>query len=72
MSSSLGNPSATASTNGHTANGDGKAAQSNRLATSLVQVQPARREDLQPRYAQQIAHDDENPAAHSWYASMSK
>ncbi|KAE8557197.1 hypothetical protein EYB25_001903 [Talaromyces marneffei] len=53
-------------------NGNGKAPQApgNRPANSLVQVQPARAEDLQPRYAQQIKHDDDNPDAHGWYASM--
>ncbi|RAO64850.1 uncharacterized protein BHQ10_000862 [Talaromyces amestolkiae] len=63
--------SISASTNGHT-NGNGKAPQTpgNVPATSLVQVQPARVEDLQPRYAQQIKHDDDNPDAHGWYASM--
>jgi hypothetical protein len=38
----------------------------------LVQVQPARVEDLQPRYAQQIQHDDDNPDAHGWYAGFSE
>lgn len=38
----------------------------------LVQVQPARLEDLQPKYAQTIKHDEDNPAAHGWYASMSE
>ncbi|EAW09898.1 slipin family protein [Aspergillus clavatus NRRL 1] len=35
-----------------------------------VSVQPARLADLQPRYAQQIQHDADNPEAHGWYASM--
>ncbi|GFF63431.1 putative band 7 family protein R614 [Aspergillus lentulus] len=35
-----------------------------------VVVQPARLDDLQPRYAQQIQHDADNPDAHSWYASL--
>jgi hypothetical protein len=38
----------------------------------LVNVQPARLDDLQPKYAQTIRHDDENPDAHGWYASCSK
>jgi len=67
--SSILDPSA-ASTNGHAANGDGKAPRDQRLATSLVQVQPARVEDLQPHYAQQIQHEEDNAAAHGWYASM--
>lgn len=37
----------------------------------LVKVQPARLEDLQPKYAQTIQHDEDNPAAHGWYASLS-
>lgn len=74
MSSLTSNP-----TNGAHTNGNGKAPevphsqqQQQPQPTSLVQVQPARVEDLQPRYAQQIKHDDENPDAHGWYASMSK
>ena len=43
-----------------------------RLHENLVQVQPARVEDLQPRYAQQIQHTDDNPDAHGWYASFSE
>jgi hypothetical protein len=38
----------------------------------LVNVQPARLADLQPKYAQTMQHDDENPDAHGWYASCSK
>jgi len=38
----------------------------------LVNVQPARVDDLQPKYAQTIQHDEENPEAHGWYASCSK
>lgn len=37
-----------------------------------VVVQPARIDDLQPSYAQQIQHNADNPDAHSWYASLSK
>lgn len=37
----------------------------------LVKVQPARLEDLQPRYASTIQHDEENPEAHGWYARLS-
>ncbi|OJJ36537.1 hypothetical protein ASPWEDRAFT_411430 [Aspergillus wentii DTO 134E9] len=37
----------------------------------VVNVQPARLADLQPRYAQQINHEDaNNTAAHSWYGSL--
>lgn len=38
----------------------------------LVNVQPARLSDLQPRYAATIQHDDDNPDAHGWYAQLSK
>lgn len=38
----------------------------------LVNVQPARMADLQPKYAAQIDHQDDNPDAHSWYASLSE
>lgn len=43
--------------------------QSNR---GLVKVQPARLDDLQPRYASTIQHEQENSDAHGWYARMSK
>ena len=36
---------------------------------ALVHVQPPRREDLQPSYAQQLHGDDS--AAHGWYGGMS-
>jgi hypothetical protein len=36
----------------------------------LIAVEPPRREDLQPSYAQVLAGDD--GAAHSWYGSMSR
>lgn len=38
----------------------------------LVNVQPARLSDLQPKYAQQINHEGDDSAAHGWYASFSK
>jgi hypothetical protein len=38
----------------------------------LVNVQPARLADLQPRYASTINHDNDNPDAHGWYAQLSK
>lgn len=41
-------------------------------ASRLVNVQPARLADLQPRYAQRLEHDEENPEAHGWYAGLSK
>ncbi|EEQ27811.1 stomatin family protein [Microsporum canis CBS 113480] len=36
----------------------------------LISVQPARLDDLQPRYAQVLRPDEDNPAAHSWYSSF--
>lgn len=38
----------------------------------LVNVQPARLSDLQPKYAQQINHGGDESVAHGWYASFSK
>lgn len=38
----------------------------------LVDVQPFHISDLQPKYAHQIDHDDDNPDAHGWYAGMSE
>lgn len=40
--------------------------------SGLVSVQPARLADLQPKYAQKLEHDAENPEAHGWYAGLSK
>lgn len=37
-----------------------------------IQVQPALLSDLQPKYARQIPHDEDNPDAHGWYAGFSK
>lgn len=37
----------------------------------LVNVQAACLADLQPRYAQSLEHDEENPEAHGWYAGLS-
>ncbi|OQD61084.1 hypothetical protein PENPOL_c018G06110 [Penicillium polonicum] len=36
----------------------------------LVDVQPFRMSDLQPKYAHQINHADDNPDAHGWYAGL--
>ena len=38
---------------------------------ALVHVEPPRREDLQPSYAQQI-HGDDDPVSHGWYGGMSE
>ncbi|CAI7677472.1 hypothetical protein N7533_006663 [Penicillium manginii] len=36
----------------------------------LVKVQPARLQDLQPKYASKIDHDEDNPEAHGWYSKL--
>lgn len=38
----------------------------------LVKVQPARVEDLQPKYAQQLRHEGDDTASHGWYSSFSE
>ncbi len=38
----------------------------------LINVQPPRREDLQPAYAQTLQGESEDAGAHGWYGSMSK
>jgi hypothetical protein len=38
----------------------------------LINVQPPRLEELQPKYAQHIDHDQDNPETHGWYASFSR
>ena len=58
--------------------GNGKAplnggASSNRKppnTSGLVTVEPPRREDLQPAYAQ-LLHGDDDASAHGWYGAMS-
>lgn len=35
-----------------------------------IKVEPARVEDLQPSYAQQIQHNSDNPDAHGWYSGF--
>lgn len=36
----------------------------------IIKVQPPRREDLQPSYAQVIKPDTEDDSQHGWYGSM--
>ena len=48
-------------TNGQGRNGDG----------GLINVQPPRREDLQPAYAQTLQGESEDAGSHGWYGSMS-
>jgi hypothetical protein len=38
---------------------------------SVIKVQPPRREDLQPSYAQTLQGESEDSATHGWYGSMS-
>lgn len=37
----------------------------------IIKVQPPRREDLQPAYAQTLQGDNDDAAAHGWYGAMS-
>jgi hypothetical protein len=37
----------------------------------VIKVQPPRREDLQPSYAQTLQGESEDTNTNSWYASMS-
>ncbi len=39
---------------------------------SLIKVQPPRREDLQPAYAQTLQGDADDAAVHGWYGAMSE
>ena len=38
----------------------------------LVEVQPPRREDLQPSYAQTLQGDADDANTHGWYGAMSE
>jgi erythrocyte band 7 integral membrane protein len=37
----------------------------------IIKVQPPRREDLQPSYAQTLQGESDDAAQHGWYGSMS-
>lgn len=37
----------------------------------IINVQPPRREDLQPSYAQIVKGESEDAGTHGWYGSMS-
>ncbi|KAK4545130.1 hypothetical protein LTR36_003681 [Oleoguttula mirabilis] len=62
--------------NGATANGkapldhDSMNGSSRRVDGPIIKVQPPRREDLQPSYAQVIKPDTEDDSQHGWYGSM--
>lgn len=43
----------------------------NAVASNMLAVQPPRREDLQPAYAQTLQGESEDAATHGWYGSMS-
>ncbi|KAM3414207.1 hypothetical protein BST61_g10865 [Cercospora zeina] len=49
---------------------NGSHGSSRQTADPLVKVQPPRREDLQPSYAQVIKPDTEDASQHGWYGSM--
>lgn len=51
-------------------NGKSRAPNGGTADTHLVKVQPPRREDLQPSYAQVLKPDSEDAAAHGWYGAM--
>ena len=42
------------------------------IGNNLINVQPPRREDLQPAYAQTLQGESEDAGSHGWYGSMSK
>lgn len=56
--------------NGNTASSTSKAPLNERANDPIVKVQPPRREDLQPSYAQVIKPDTEDASQHGWYGSM--
>ena len=39
--------------------------------STLINVQPPRREDLQPAYAQTLQGESDDAGTHGWYGSMS-
>jgi erythrocyte band 7 integral membrane protein len=41
------------------------------LDNNMINVQPPRREDLQPAYAQTLKGESEDVGSHGWYGSMS-
>jgi hypothetical protein len=60
-------PESTAATNG----GFRPTRPNNPAAGPLIAVQPPRREDLQPSYAQMLPAQSEDAGTHGWYGSMS-
>lgn len=49
---------------------NGSDTQSTPAAAPIINVQPPRREDLQPSYASVIKPDTEDESQHGWYGSM--
>jgi len=56
--------------NGKAASYDLPGQRSTNSGDPLVKVQPPRREDLQPSYAQIIKPDTEDESQHGWYGAM--
>jgi len=46
--------------------------QNTRITDPLVQVQPPRREDLQPSYASVLKPDTEDESQHGWYGESTR
>lgn len=58
--------------NGKTASpSNGNAAGFRSQNGGIIKVQPPRREDLQPSYAQTLQRESDDPETNSWYGSMS-
>lgn len=62
-----GSSEATTANGTHSPNGNGKQRE---RQDPLVKVQPPRREDLQPSYAQVIKPDTEDASQNGWYGNM--
>lgn len=52
-------------------NGGYRATNPGGAASNMINVQPPRREDLQPAYAQTLQGESEDAGSHGWYGSMS-
>ncbi|KAL8925570.1 MAG: hypothetical protein Q9208_003461 [Pyrenodesmia sp. 3 TL-2023] len=63
----MDNGKAPAPQNGLKSNGAGG---SGANGNNMIKVQPPRREDLQPAYAQTLQGESEDAATHGWYGSM--
>lgn len=65
----MDNGKAPISQTGHKSNGAGGPGAA---GNNLLNVQPPRREDLQPAYAQTLQGESEDAVTHGWYGSMSE